>query len=77
MLESMLSTTDDLLVTFVARSDFSATSATPPVNKGGIFVTASGMTLYTFDKDTKAGDTKAGDTTGDGFLNGAWRIAKS
>lgn len=97
-----------------------------PVAKNGMFVTAKGMTLYTFDKDqpgksvcngqcatnwppalvadgaTAAGgwtivsrddglkqwayngkpvyawskDTKPGDTTGDGFLNGAWHIAK-
>jgi predicted lipoprotein with Yx(FWY)xxD motif len=31
----------------------------------------SGKPLYTFAKDTKAGDTM-----GDGFLNGAWHIAK-
>ena len=30
-----------------------------------------GKPLYTFAKDTKAGDTN-----GDGFLNGAWHIAK-
>jgi predicted lipoprotein with Yx(FWY)xxD motif len=30
-----------------------------------------GKPLYTFKKDTKPGDT-----TGDGFLNGAWHIAK-
>lgn len=30
-----------------------------------------GKPLYTFVKDTKAGDTN-----GDGFLNGAWHIAK-
>lgn len=30
-----------------------------------------GKPLYAFAKDTKAGDT-----TGDGFLNGAWHIAK-
>ena len=30
-----------------------------------------GKPLYTFAKDTKAGDTH-----GDGFLNGAWHIAK-
>jgi predicted lipoprotein with Yx(FWY)xxD motif len=94
--------------------------------KGEIFVNASGMTLYTFDKDSKgksacngpcaanwpplaaeAGangakgwsvvkradgsaqwayhgkplytfvkDTKPGDMAGDGFLNGAWHVAK-
>ncbi len=97
-----------------------------PAAKGGMFVTAKGMTLYTFDKDSAgksvcngpcatnwppalvaddakamgdwtvvlrddglkqwaykgkplyafAKDAKAGDTTGDGFLNGAWHIAK-
>ena len=31
----------------------------------------NGKPLYTFAKDTKAGDTN-----GDGFLNGAWHIAK-
>jgi predicted lipoprotein with Yx(FWY)xxD motif len=101
-------------------------AATAPTAKGGMFVDAKGMTLYTFDKDTpgksvcngqcaanwpplivadgaKASgdwtivvrddglkqwaykgrpvytwikDTKPGDTTGDGFLNGAWHIAK-
>ena len=34
-------------------------------------LTLSGWPLYTFAKDTKPGDT-----TGDGFLNGAWHIAK-
>jgi len=101
-------------------------AATAPMAKGGMFVDAKGMTLYTFDKDTpgksacngpcaknwpplavadgaKASgdwtivmredglkqwaykgkpvytwvkDTKPGDTTGDGFLNGAWHIAR-
>lgn len=101
-------------------------AAMAPTAKGGMFVDAKGMTLYTFDKDTpgksacngpcaknwpplfvadgaKASgdwtivvrddglkqwaykgkpvytwvkDTKPGDTTGDGFLNGAWHIAK-
>jgi predicted lipoprotein with Yx(FWY)xxD motif len=101
-------------------------AAMAPAAKGGMFVDAKGMTLYTFDKDTPgksacngpcavnwpplivaddakaAGgwtivmrddglkqwaykgkpvytwikDTKPGDTTGDGFLNGAWHIAK-
>jgi predicted lipoprotein with Yx(FWY)xxD motif len=101
-------------------------TATAPMAKNGMFVTANGMTLYTFDKDTSgksacngkcatnwppllvadgakpAGgwsivtrddglkqwaykgkpvygwikDTKPGDTTGDGFMNGAWHIAK-
>ncbi|MBI3198965.1 MAG: hypothetical protein HYZ40_15950 [Rhodospirillales bacterium] len=128
MLKSMLSTAA-LLAAFAAGSAFAAdpASATPPQNKGGMFVTASGMTLYTFDKDTTPGksvcngpcatnwppavaadgakaagdwtiitrddglkqwaykgkpvyafikDTKAGDKAGDGFLNGAWHIAK-
>lgn len=97
-----------------------------PAAKDGMFVTAKGMTLYTFDKDAAgksacngpcavnwpaalvaddakasgpwsivtrddglkqwayngkplyafAKDTKAGDKTGDGFLQGAWHIAK-
>jgi predicted lipoprotein with Yx(FWY)xxD motif len=106
---------------------FAAEPASPaPTAKNGMFVTAKGMTLYTFDKDSAgksvcngpcatnwppalavddakptgpwtivtrddglkqwayngkpvyafAKDTKAGDTTGDGFLNGAWHIAK-
>jgi predicted lipoprotein with Yx(FWY)xxD motif len=128
MLKSLLSTAA-LLAAFAAGSAFAAdpASATPPMAKGGMFVTASGMTLYTFDKDSTPGksvcngpcatnwppaiaadgakatgdwtiitrddglkqwaykgkplyafakDTKAGDTTGDGFLNGAWHIAK-
>ena len=112
---------------FVAGAAFAAEPASPaPVAKNGMFVTAKGMTLYTFDKDSAgnsvcngpcatnwppalvaddakamgpwtivsrddglkqwayngkpvyafAKDTKAGDTTGDGFLNGAWHIAK-
>ncbi|MDI1282959.1 MAG: hypothetical protein PSV46_01060 [Reyranella sp.] len=128
MLKTLLSTAA-LLAAFAAGSAFAAdpASAAPPMNKGGMFVTASGMTLYTFDKDATPGksvcngpcatnwppamvadgakavgdwtiitrddglkqwaykgkpvyafakDTKAGDTTGDGFLNGAWHIAK-
>ncbi len=106
---------------------FAAEPAGPaPMAKNGMFVTAKGMTLYTFDKDTAgksvcngqcatnwppalagddakamgpwtvvarddglkqwayngkpvyafAKDSKPGDTTGDGFLNGAWHIAK-
>jgi len=101
-------------------------TTTPPVANSGMFVSAKGMTLYTFDKDTPgksacngpcatnwppalvadnakaagdwtvvvrddglkqwaykgkpvygwAKDTKPGDTTGDGFMNGAWHIAK-
>ena len=128
MLKSLLSTAA-LLAAFAAGSAFAAdpASATPPMAKGGMFVTASGMTLYTFDKDATPGksvcngpcatnwppaiaadgakatgdwtiitrddglkqwaykgkplyafakDSKAGDTTGDGFLQGAWHIAK-
>lgn len=110
-----------------AGTSFAAEPASPaPTAKNGMFVTAKGMTLYTFDKDSAgksvcngpcaanwppalavddakpmgpwtivtrddglkqwayngkpvyafAKDTKAGDTTGDGFLNGAWHIAK-
>jgi len=98
-----------------------------PMAKDGMFVTAKGMTLYTFDKDATPGksvcngqcatnwppalvsddakaagpwtivvrddglkqwaykgkpvyafakDGKAGDKTGDGFMNGAWHVAK-
>jgi predicted lipoprotein with Yx(FWY)xxD motif len=98
-----------------------------PMAKDGMFVTAKGMTLYTFDKDATPGksvcngpcatnwppalvaddakamgpwtivvrddglkqwaykgkpvyafakDAKPGDKTGDGFLNGAWHVAK-
>jgi predicted lipoprotein with Yx(FWY)xxD motif len=52
MLKSLLSTAA-LLAIFAAGSAFAAdpASTTPPMNKGGMFVTASGMTLYTFDKD--------------------------
>jgi predicted lipoprotein with Yx(FWY)xxD motif len=127
MLKSILATAALALLT--AGSAFAAepASATPPKMKDGMFVTASGMTLYTFDKDTTPGksvcngpcatnwppalvadgakaagdwtiitrddglkqwaykgkpvyafakDTKAGDKTGDGFLNGAWHVAK-
>ena len=110
-----------------AGTAFAAEPASPaPVAKNGMFLTAKGMTLYTFDKDSAgksacngpcatnwppalavdgakpmgpwtivtrddglkqwayngkpvyafAKDTKAGDTTGDGFLNGAWHVAK-
>jgi predicted lipoprotein with Yx(FWY)xxD motif len=117
-----------ILAAFVAGSALAAepATATPPTMKDGMFVTAKGMTLYTFDKDTAgksvcngpcatnwppalvadggkasgdwtivtrddgqkqwafkgkplyafAKDTKAGDKTGDGFLNGAWHVAK-
>ncbi len=113
--------------TLFAGAAFAAEPAGPaPKATDDMFVTAKGMTLYTFDKDTAgksacngpcatnwppmvvadggktAGDwtivtrddglkqwaykgkpvygwskdTKAGDTTGDGFMNGAWHIAK-
>jgi predicted lipoprotein with Yx(FWY)xxD motif len=38
---------------------------------GGKMWAYKGKPLYTFSKDTAAGDIK-----GDGFLNGAWHIAK-
>ena len=59
MLKSLLSTAA-LLAAFAAGSAFAAdpASATPPMAKGGMFVTASGMTLYTFDKDV-AGSGKS------------------
>jgi predicted lipoprotein with Yx(FWY)xxD motif len=127
MMRSILSTAA-LLTSLTVGAAFAAepATATPPTSKGGMFVNAKGMTLYTFDKDTAgksvcngqcatnwppalaadgakasgdwtivvrddglkqwaykgkpvytfAKDTKAGDTTGDGFLNGAWHIAK-
>jgi len=127
MLKPIL-TTAALLAVLATGSAFAAepATATPPAMKDGILVTAKGMTLYTFDKDTAgksacngqcavnwppalvadgakasgdwtivtrddgqkqwaykskplyafAKDTKAGDKTGDGFLNGAWHLAK-
>ena len=112
----------------IAGAAFAAEPASPaPMAKDGMFVTAKGMTLYTFDKDATPGksvcngpcavnwppalvaddakasgswsivtrddglkqwaykgkplyafakDTKAGDKTGDGFLQGAWHVAK-
>jgi predicted lipoprotein with Yx(FWY)xxD motif len=128
MLKSILAATAALSL-LAAGAAFAAepASATPPKMKDGMFVTASGMTLYTFDKDATPGksvcngpcatnwppalvadgakatgdwtiitrddglkqwaykgkplyafakDTKAGDKTGDGFLNGAWHVAK-
>ena len=127
MLKSIL-TTAALLAVLATGSAFAAepATATPPAMKDGILVTAKGMTLSTFDKDTAgksacngqcavnwppalvadgakasgdwtivtrddgqkqwaykgkplygfAKDTKAGDKTGDGFLNGAWHVAK-
>lgn len=129
MLKSILSTTAALAILAAGGGAFAAepASATPPMMKNGMFVTASGMSLYTFDKDATPGksvcngpcatnwppalvadgakasadwtiiirddglkqwaykgkpvyafakDTKPGDKTGDGFLNGAWHIAK-
>jgi predicted lipoprotein with Yx(FWY)xxD motif len=123
MLKAICTTALFALVLGAAGQAFAADPATA---KGGMFVDAKGMTLYTFDKDTDgksacngpcaanwpplmaaadakpmagwtvvtrddgskqwaykgkplyifAKDTKAGDTTGDGFLNGAWHIAK-
>jgi predicted lipoprotein with Yx(FWY)xxD motif len=115
------------LAVLAAGTAFAAEPASPPPQaKNGMFVTAKGMTLYTFDKDSAgksacngpcavnwppalvsddtkpmgpwtvvvrddglkqwaykgkpvyafAKDAKPGDTTGDGFLNGAWHIAK-
>ncbi len=128
MLKSILSATAAVAL-LAAGAAFAAepATATPPAMKGGMLVTAKGMTLYTFDKDTtpgksvcngpcatnwppalvadgaKAGgdwtiitrddglkqwaykgkpvyafakDSKPGDKTGDGFLNGAWHVAK-
>ena len=117
-----------IAVLLAAGTAWAAEPASPaPMAKDGMFVTAKGMTLYTFDKDATPGksvcngpcatnwpplivadnakaagdwtvvvrddgqkqwafkgkpvytwvkDTKPGDTTGDGFLNGAWHIAK-
>ncbi len=114
-----------MLTSAAAFADM-APAKTAETSKGKAFVDATGMTLYTFDKDsvgksacngpcaanwpplaaasdakasgdwtvvtrddgskmwafkgkpvyTFAKDTKAGDTNGDGFLNGAWHIAK-
>jgi predicted lipoprotein with Yx(FWY)xxD motif len=125
-MKSMLSAVAVALLAASAVHAAEPASATPPMAKGGMFVTAKGMTLYTFAKDTAgksvcngqcatnwppaiagdgakpAGDwtlvtrddgmkqwaykgrpvyawikdSKPGDTTGDGFLNGAWHIAK-
>ena len=127
MMKSFLSAAA-VLAALVASTVLAAEpgTTTPPAMKDGMFVTAKGMTLYTFDKDTTgksvcngqcetnwppalvadgakasgdwtivtrddgmkqwaytgkplyafAKDTKAGDKTGDGFLNGAWHIAK-
>jgi predicted lipoprotein with Yx(FWY)xxD motif len=112
----------------ISGAAFAAEPASPaPMAKDGMFVTAKGMTLYTFDKDATPGksvcngpcamnwppalvaddaksmgpwtivtrddglkqwaykgkplyafakDSKPGDKTGDGFLQGAWHVAK-
>jgi predicted lipoprotein with Yx(FWY)xxD motif len=116
-----------LAAVIAAGTALAAEPAGPaPKASNGMFVTAKGMTLYTFDKDSAgksvcngpcatnwppvlaaddakgagdwsivtrddglkqwaykgkplyafAKDGKPGDTTGDGFLNGAWHIAK-
>ena len=110
-----------------AGTAFAAEPAGPaPKASNGMYVTAKGMTLYTFDKDTAGKsacngkcaenwppaarlrrrqadgrldprharrraeavglngkpvyafvkDTKPGDKAGDGFMNGAWHVAK-
>ena len=125
MLKSFAIATATLLAATAAFAAEPASMA--PTAKDGMFVTAKGMTLYTFDKDTTPGksvcngpcaanwpaalvaddakatgpwsivtrddglkqwaykgkplyafvkDTKAGDKAGDGFLQGAWHIAK-
>src|SRR5262249_25510740 len=125
---SMLKSLVFLAATVLAAGTaFAAEPAGPaPKAADGMFVTAKGMTLYTFDKDTAgksvcngqcatnwppalasddakpmgpwtivvrddglkqwafngkpvyafAKDSKPGDKTGDGFLNGAWHVAK-
>ncbi len=120
-----------LFVAAISLAAISSAHAAPPTKtgssaKGQILTDASGMSLYTFDKDsggksacngpcatnwpvlkasasdqasgdytiitrddgskqwaykgkplyTFAKDQKAGDVTGDGFLNGAWHLAK-
>jgi predicted lipoprotein with Yx(FWY)xxD motif len=117
-----------IAATLAAGIAWAAEPASPaPMAKDGMFVTAKGMTLYTFDKDTMPGksacngpcamnwppalvaddakamgpwtivsrddglkqwaykgkpvyafakDAKAGDKTGDGFMSGAWHVAK-
>ena len=125
MLKSFAIATAALLAATAAFAAEPASMA--PMAKDGMFVTAKGMTLYTFDKDATPGksvcngpcatnwpaalvaddskasgpwsivtrddglkqwaykgkplyafvkDTKAGDKAGDGFLQGAWHIAK-
>lgn len=53
MLKSMFAAT--AAVALLAGTAFAAepATATPPMMKDGMFVTAKGMTLYTFDKDGK------------------------
>lgn len=60
-------------VTFMLASSaaFAQAAKVADSPKGKIYVDAKGMSLYTFDKDTRPGDT-----TGDGFLNGAWHLAR-
>ncbi|WP_315703434.1 MULTISPECIES: hypothetical protein [unclassified Bradyrhizobium] len=120
-----------LFVAAISLAVISSANAAPPTKsgssaKGQILTDASGMSLYTFDKDsggksacngpcatnwpvlkasasdqpsgdytiitrddgskqwaykgkplyTFAKDQKAGDVSGDGFLNGAWHLAK-
>ncbi len=117
-----------IAVLLAAGTAWAAEPASPaPMAKDGMFVTAKGMTLYTFDKDATPGksvcngpcatnwppalvadgakasgawtivtrddglkqwaykgkplyafvkDAKPGDKAGDGFLNGAWHVAK-
>ena len=57
---------------FAADSDKPTADMTIVVRDDGKKMWAyKGKPLYTFAKDTKPGDI-----TGDGFLNGAWHIAK-
>ena len=123
----MLKPLASIAVLLAAGTAWAAEPASPaPMAKDGMFVTAKGMTLYTFDKDTAGKsacngkcaenwppalasdgskpmgawtlvtrddglkqwalngkpvyafvkDTKPGDKAGDGFLNGAWHVAK-
>ena len=53
MMKSFLATAA-VLAAFATGTAFAAepATATPPAAKGGMFVNAKGMTLYTFDKDT-------------------------
>ena len=56
-----------------ASADAKASGDWTVINRdgGGKQWAYKGKPLYTWTKDTKAGDT-----TGDGFLNGAWHAAK-